>query len=55
MDNNEVTTALPDVKWEIMDADRADDNVLLSINLTDLIENIIQTGIVILQETRITL
>ena len=44
MDNNEVTTALPNVKWKIMDADRAkehrlelikidDDNVLLSINL----------------------
>ena len=23
MDNNEVTTALPNVKWKIMDADRA--------------------------------
>lgn len=44
MYNNEVTTALPNVKWKIMDADRAkehhlelikidDDNVLLSINL----------------------
>ena len=70
MDNNEITTALPNVKWKIMDADRAkeyrlelikidDDNVLLSINLryipigmtiTDFIENIIQTGIVIIDK-----
>ena len=70
MDNNEITTVLPKVKWKIMDADRAkerrleltkidDDNALLSINLryipigmtiTDFIENIIQTGIVIIDK-----
>ena len=70
MDNNEVTTALPNVKWKIMDADRAkeqrielvkvdDDNILLSINLRyipkgmtilDFIENIVNTGIVIVDK-----
>ena len=70
MDFNEITTVLPNVRWKIMDADRAkerrleltkidDDNVLLSINLRyipidmtiiDYIENIIQTGIVIIDK-----
>lgn len=68
--DKEITTTLPNVKWKIMDADRAkeqrielvkvdDDNILLSINLRyipkgmtilDFIENIIQTGIVIIDK-----
>lgn len=33
MDNNEVTTALPNVKWKIMDADRAKEHRLELIKI----------------------